>query len=177
MADSLIPDGFRNGRVLDIGCGNYPYFLSTVKFVDKYGVDQHVNEGHKNIPDDISLQKFNIENSKTIPFKDGYFDVVTMLAVCEHINPILLPDRIREVYRILKPGGKCIITTPGAWTFFILNGMTNLRLISRIEIEEHKCLYSRFQISKMLDKCGFWQEKIKSGYFELFMNTWITAEK
>ena len=34
-ANKLIPSEFRNGRILDIGVGSYPYFLSHTSFVNK----------------------------------------------------------------------------------------------------------------------------------------------
>jgi hypothetical protein len=34
-ANNLIPRSLRSGRILDIGCGTYPYFLSTTAFSHK----------------------------------------------------------------------------------------------------------------------------------------------
>ena len=177
VADRLISLSLRRGRILDIGCGTYPYFLSKVDFKEKYGLDHNLNETYKEQFRGINLQRFNIESEKASPFQNAYFDVVTMLAVCEHLTPELLSEKFTEVCRILKPGGRFIITTPSSWTFFILSIMTRLKLVSSMEIKEHKCLYSRFKIYSILNQCGFNLKKIKSGYFELFMNTWITAEK
>jgi hypothetical protein len=33
----------KNGRILDIGCGLYPLFLTTVNFAEKYGMDTTVS--------------------------------------------------------------------------------------------------------------------------------------
>lgn len=40
-ANQLIPSQLRNGRILDIGCGSYPYFLSHTSFADKFSIDQN----------------------------------------------------------------------------------------------------------------------------------------
>jgi len=177
VADRLIPNVSRKGRILDIGCGTYPYLLSKINFKEKYGLDQNLNELCKGQFNDINLQKFNIENEKVIPFQSAYFDIVTMLAVCEHLGQNVLSEKFTEVHRVLKPEGRFIITTPAPWSSFILKIMAALKLVSFVEIEEHKCLYSRFKILSLLNQCGFNFKKIKSGYFELFMNTWIIAEK
>lgn len=177
ITDRLIPVILRKGRLLDIGCSNYPYFLYNIDFAEKYGIDQNIDCSNNHVVGNINLQRFNIEKEGTIPFSDRYFDAVTMLAVCEHINPRTLPGIIKEVYRILKPGGNFIITSPASWTVFILSAMAKMRLVSPTEIKEHKCLYSRDAILDILSKNGFQTEKIRSGYFELFMNIWIKAEK
>ncbi|MDP8230821.1 MAG: class I SAM-dependent methyltransferase [Candidatus Gorgyraea atricola] len=177
IADRLIPPASKRGKILDIGCGNYPYFLNSIDFAEKYGVDQNLSNSRNDIPQNIKLQKFNIEKENRIDFPDEYFDVVTMLAVLEHIDPGVLPERIREICRILKPKGIFIITTPASWTVPILSVMAKLKLISPVEIREHKVLYSRSRISEALTGNKFHSEKIMSGYFELFMNIWLRAEK
>jgi hypothetical protein len=39
-ANLLIPPELREGRILDIGCGSYPYFLAHTAFKEKFAVDQ-----------------------------------------------------------------------------------------------------------------------------------------
>ena len=39
-ANQLIPTELRDGRILDIGCGSYPYFLAHTAFKAKFAVDQ-----------------------------------------------------------------------------------------------------------------------------------------
>ncbi|MBU1147625.1 MAG: class I SAM-dependent methyltransferase [Candidatus Omnitrophica bacterium] len=177
IADKLIPPASRRGKILDIGCGNYPYFLNSIDFAEKHGVDQNLSNSCDDLPRNIKLQKFNIEKENKVDFPDEYFDVVTMLAVLEHIDPVVLSERIKEIYRILKPKGSFIITTPALWTVPILSVMSRLKLISPTEIKEHKILYSLSDILGVFTKSGFYHEKIASGYFELFMNIWLRAEK
>jgi len=178
VANSLMSEGLiRGGRLLDLGCGTYPYFLSIADEMEKYGLDKNLNENCKEQFKDIKLQKFDIENENNIPFQDSYFNVVTMLAVCEHLSRESLSHKLQEIYRILKPGGAVIMTTPALWTAFILNTMAKLRLISSEEIKDHKRLYSLSEISILLNQAGFSLEAIKAGYFELFMNTWVIAKK
>ena len=177
IADRLITPASRKGKILDIGCGNYPYFLNSVDFAEKHGVDQNLSNSCNDLPQNIKLQRFNIEKENKIDFPDEYFDVVTMLAVLEHIDPGVLSGRIKEIHRVLKPRGSFIITTPASWTVPILSVMAKLKLISPAEIREHKVLYSRSSVLDVVTKSGFDHEKIVSGYFELFMNIWLRAEK
>jgi hypothetical protein len=35
----------KDGRILNIGCGCYPLFLTTVDFAEKYGLDKNIEAG------------------------------------------------------------------------------------------------------------------------------------
>ena len=78
---------------LDIGCGD-GYFIKRSKCRSCYGLD--------------SLYGDNFDSQ--LNFADDFFDYVTMLAVVEHLPN--LEGAIREIHRVLKPGGKFIFTTP-----------------------------------------------------------------
>jgi len=62
-----------------------------------------------------------INANKTFPFSDNRFDLVWSTEVIEHLeNPEF---SLSEMKRILKPGGKIILTTPNSdvWLFRIFN--------------------------------------------------------
>lgn len=175
MADKLIPQNLRSGRILDIGCGTIPFFLINTKFKGKYGIDPSVKAfGPK---EDIILKRFDIERNAKFPFKDNFFDVVTMLAVFEHIEPDKLVGILREIRRVLKPSGRFILTTPCPWTDRLLRFIAKLRLVSSKEMEEHKGAYNQVSIASYLDKAGFEKKKVNLGYFEIFLNNWVYADK
>lgn len=178
-ANSLIPQSYQSGRVLDIGCGTYPTFLLLTAFSEKYGIDKTYSalwqpelKNHS-----LTLINHDIEHETPLPFHDEYFDTVTMLAVFEHITHQNLPRVFQELNRVLKRGGLLVITTPAKWTGFILSGMARLRLISSLEIKDHKALYTADGIITTLQHGGFTLKNIELGYFEFYMNTWVTAIK
>ncbi|OQB76700.1 MAG: hypothetical protein BWX92_01544 [Deltaproteobacteria bacterium ADurb.Bin135] len=179
LADSLIPRPFRSGRILDIGCGVNPAFLQTTAFSEKYGIDKAGSLScHTKFDEQlITFIHHDIESGDPFPFYDEFCDVVTMLAVIEHISPNNLSKVIAELYRVLKRGGLLIITTPSHWTGFILNGMSLLRLISRQEVKDHKELYTSDDIMKALQLGGFAPGNMQQGCFEFYMNTWVMAIK
>jgi len=179
LADSLIPRPFRSGRILDIGCGMNPAFLQTTAFSEKYGIDKAGSLScHTKFDEQlITFIHHDIESGDPFPFYDEFCDVVTMLAVIEHISPNNLSKVIAELYRVLKRGGLLIITTPSHWTGFILNGMSLLRLISRQEVKDHKELYTSDDIMKALQLGGFAPGNMEQGCFEFYMNTWVMAIK
>ena len=180
MANRLIPSCLREGRILDIGCGSFPYFLLNTVFEQKCGLDKVTQEKRQvSLCNEhgINITDFDLERGKTLPFEDCYCEVVTMLAVFEHIEPERIRILIAEISRILKPGGTFVITTPAPWTGLLLKMMAKFGLVSKVEIDEHKAVYSRKKISSMLAKNGFEAGNIRSGYFEGFMNIWAVAKK
>jgi SAM-dependent methyltransferase len=175
LANGFIPKASREGKILDIGCGSFPYFLRTTDFKDKYGLDPVINISILK-DTDIKLKKGGI-GSEGLPFADNYFDVVTLLAVFEHINHNDLIPVIKEIQRILKKGGIVIITTPAPWSDKLLHVMARVGLISAEEIHEHKHNLSRGKIKNIIGSGGFNKLNIRSGFFELFMNMWFVAKK
>lgn len=47
-----------------------------------------------------------------LPFRSASFDSVLSDNVIEHIPPALVPRHLREVARVLRPGGRYVFTTP-----------------------------------------------------------------
>jgi len=55
--------------------------------------------------------------------------------------------------------------------------MAGLRLLSAVEIKEHKFSYNHSKISSLLQDANFSRHNLKLGYFEIFMNIWVKATK
>ena len=176
MAESLIPKTSRRMRILDIGCGLYPFFLKQTRFQEKYAVDKYAQGGaHELRGIDYTCQ--DIEAFPQLSFPQDYFDVISMLAVIEHLHPTIVPPLLKDIYRILKKGGAFICTTPAAWTDSLLRAMALLRLVSPAEINEHQDVYNHGKLSGILQQAGFAFDNIDLGYFELSMNIWGRAVK
>ena len=178
VAERFIPLTHRQGRILDIGCGAYPLFLLRTQFREKYGMDRalstrHVEEYHN---DGIALFHQDVERLERLPFDDEHFDVVTMLAIFEHVDPPKLQTLLREILRILRPGGVYIMTTPASWTDFLLKAMAAVKLVSAHGVAEHKAGYTHAKIRDLLRQAGF-SEPVRCGYFELGVNLWAAAVK
>jgi len=95
------------GVLVDIGCGSKPYATMTKGLVKEHlGVD-HVETQHDRTCVDIFASAYDT----TLP--DASADTVLCTAVLEHLERP--QDAIREMYRILKPGGYVILTAPLFW--------------------------------------------------------------
>lgn len=167
VADSLIEPNRRSGRILDVGCGSHPLFLERTKFKEKCGLDPMADTA--GFPQ-LSLVRRSALQSGRLPYNDGSFDVVTMLAVIEHVTPEEAKALLLETARVLKQGGLLIVTTPASWSDRLLRIMAGLRLVSRVEIEEHKCAYDRGTLRGLMLGTGF--KEVEVGLFEAFLNIW-----
>ena len=96
------------GDILDFGCGSKPYeslFTNSSSYV---GVDI-LASGHSHANSKIDFYY----DGKSLPFPDEHFDAVLAFEVFEHI--FNLEEVIAEIRRVLKPGGKILISIPFAW--------------------------------------------------------------
>ncbi|MCA2002610.1 MAG: class I SAM-dependent methyltransferase [Chloroflexi bacterium] len=176
-ANKLIPSTLRSGRILDIGCGTYPYFLAHTSFAEKFAIDQLPLP--QQTASELKIESFtlDLEIEPRLPFEDNYFEAVTLLAVVEHLDPALMAKLFKEVYRALKPGGMVVLTTPAAWSDGLLKFMARINLVSAEEIHEHAYAYTLPLLGWYFGQAGFEMTKVKFGYFEFMLNMWATAQK
>ncbi len=176
-ANQLIPSALRGGRILDIGCGSFPYFLAHTAFREKFAVDQLEMAPETAAQNEIEFFALNLNEQPRLPFEQEYFDVVTLLAVVEHLDPDNMALLFQESCRVLKRGGMLILTTPAAWSDGLLRFMARISLVSAEEIHEHAFAYTLPLLGWHFGQAGFQMSKVKFGYFELMLNMWATAEK
>jgi len=176
-ANQLIPPDLRAGRILDIGCGSFPYFLSHTSFEEKFAVDQLPMSKEAAAQNRIEFFTLDLNTEPRLPFDDNFFSAVSLLAVVEHLDPDSMAILFRESHRVLKPGGQVIMTTPAAWSDGLLKFMARLNLVSAEEIHEHAFAYTLPLIGWHFGQAGFEMKKVRFGYFEFMLNMWATATK
>jgi 2-polyprenyl-3-methyl-5-hydroxy-6-metoxy-1,4-benzoquinol methylase len=104
----IVERGLR-GRILDYGAGvgQFTRRLLALQRFDAVSATDIMR-----IPADLSGKVDWIEQDLNVPLpgRDDAFDVVVAPEVIEHLeNPRFM---IREIFRILRPGGTAIVTTP-----------------------------------------------------------------
>ncbi len=138
-------------RILDVGCGTGYITKSLAQYGDVTGLDMA----------DIALEFCAMNGVGTvkkgtitdIPYPDKQFDLVCALDILYHRAVKDDEDAIRELYRVLKPGGRVIITTSAMKCLFGKN-----------DIVQHGA--RRHTRTELLDKCaraGFVHER--SSYY------------
>lgn len=161
----------RNGSsLLDVGCGKGELLSNLADLLQQgVGIDQRIVH---HTSGNIRLQSYTID--ATLPFPEGSFDAVTLLAVLEHLEK---PEAVlREVWRILRPGGRALITVPTVYAKPVLEFLGfRLGLVSREGVADHKRYYTKAMLAGNLEQAGFAIERIT--YFELGFNLFAAAQK
>ena len=133
MVKSTI-EKYNNCRLLDVGCGWEAKLLKSIENYIEYGI------GIDFKPPKLKTEKLEtIEATleKELPFENESFDVVTMLAVLEHLS--YAEEILKEIHRVLKNDGRLIITVPSKIAKPILEFLSHkMHIIDRLEIEDHK---------------------------------------
>jgi 2-polyprenyl-3-methyl-5-hydroxy-6-metoxy-1,4-benzoquinol methylase len=109
LIERVIVDRGLQGRILDYGAGVGQLTRRLLALQRFHSVSAADIMG---APNDLSGKVEWIEQdlNSAVPGHDGEFDVVVAAEVIEHLeNPRFM---IREIFRLLRPGGAAIVTTP-----------------------------------------------------------------
>lgn len=115
-------------RILEIGCGRTAPCLVKLrgKAAALYGIDL-VDFAVES--DDLVLSKEDVADMGSIP--SGHIDVAYSRSVMEHVEQV--EAAYREIFRVLKPGGKYIFLTPNRYDYAsIIASLVPNRFHSRI---------------------------------------------
>lgn len=121
--------GELDGLILDLGCGVGEYVraikltgvecvgidIERSRLLDATARDKLVESS------EFTPASYLLAASETLPFVSDSFDAVLMNEVIEHVHD----DRetLREIYKILKPGGVCILFAPNKGYPFETHGI------------------------------------------------------
>ncbi len=161
----------RNCILADLGCGSGD-FLRYIhpRIALGYGIDTRVEIMDKDVTGKLVFKEGDL--NERVPLDDESVDVVTSLAVLEHLYD---PKAFAmEIMRILKPGGSCILTSPDPVSQSLLEFLAyKLRIISEKDIRDHKHYFSRQDILVLFGEFGF----VNIARFQLGLNQFIIAKK
>jgi SAM-dependent methyltransferase len=120
-------------RVLDIGCANGELFRSIPEMGEGVGVDPDLPASAAPVPRATLVKGLF---PQALP-DHRPFDVISLLAVLEHVPPEAQKTLAVECARHLKPGGYLIITVPSPNADYVLAALRFLRLIHGMALDQH----------------------------------------
>ena len=156
-----VPSG---SRLLDIGCFEGEFFkYAGSRLSGGLGIDPLLTSPATK--ENFTLIKGFFPSD--IPPRTEKFDVITVLAVFEHIPREKLADFTDACYAWLNPNGKIILTVPSPFVDKILAVLLKLRLIDGMSFEEHHALPLE-KIPGLFKKASF--SLLKHSRFQLGLN-------
>ena len=140
-------------QILEVGCGAGGMLGPLARFGNVTGIDishEYLRfchaRGHRRIITGSGYQ---------LPFRDDSFDLVALFDVIEHIEDDL--QVLREVRRVLRPGGRVFISVPAYQFLFSQND----------RVAHHLRRYTARKLRKNLNSVGLQPEKMT--YFNTFL--------
>ncbi len=167
--------GFAGKRVGDFGCGYDAAFARTiagevaslvlvdVALADDLKADGRVRAIEGRLPDALA------------PLPAASLDVVLIVSVLEHVaDPAGL---LREVKRLLAPGGVALVNVP-SWRGkkFLEFSAFRLGLSPAAEMDDHKMYYDVRDLWPMLVAAGFRPSRIRCFPHKFGLNTFAMCE-
>ena len=120
-------------RVLDVGCADGRLFRRLGSRIrEGVGIDPDLGRSVVEGSCRLIAGNFPKDLDETSPF-----DVITMLAVVEHIPADQLTHVANACARWLKPGGVLVVTVPSPSVDRILHVLQGLRVIDGMSVHEH----------------------------------------
>jgi 2-polyprenyl-3-methyl-5-hydroxy-6-metoxy-1,4-benzoquinol methylase len=159
---SYIFENYKNNiKVLDIGCTNGDFSVPLIKKgFDCYGIDYIDKAIRESRSKGVKVLKSSF--LERLPFRSGFFDIVFAGEVIEHT----IDDEsfLKEINRVLKPGGLLILTTPN----LVSLGNRVLMFMGRLPRfaynEFHYRIYNSALIKSKLAKTDFSIVRFDSSY-------------
>ena len=149
------------GKLLDVGCGNN---LLVRKYGNGSGVDIH--QYHDSV--------IVIKNAAELPFENESYDTITLTASLHYISNRI--EALKEMYRILKPGGQILITDPEKYMSKLWYRLRRKsEYYDQYKTENKTYGFTIKEITNLLENASFKILTTKKFFFNL--NRLIIAEK
>lgn len=161
-------------RVLEVGCGrgDFALWLS-----DRYpgaeitGVDFSqvaITAANQKAARKNSTATFKVDNSERLSFADASFDFIITCECLEHVsNPATMAG---EIFRVLRPGGKFILTTEnyfnGMFLVWLKTWITGAPFDSGAGVQPHENFFFYWRVKKILERAKLKVEHMESNHYQ-----------
>jgi ubiquinone/menaquinone biosynthesis C-methylase UbiE len=166
VVDSFIPRGC---ELLDIGGFDGSFLLYVYNKISRgVCIDPLIEENR-----DGKIEFLKARVTDKLPFPASSFDVISMIAVFEHLaeyRKII----VSECFRILKMKGFVILTVPSSSVDNILKILVKMKLIDGMSLEEHSHFRTKETV-EIFETCGFQLKRWVK--FQLHLNNLFIFEK
>lgn len=150
-----VPHFVSNGRLLDIGCawGGYLGRMRELGW-EAYGIELNA-EAARHAREELGLTQVRAGSFADLDYPDGFFDVVHMSMVLEHLHEP--GEALRRIHRLLRADGQLILSVPDISGF-------EARLFKdkcyTLQVPQHLSHFSPETATELLRRRGFTVEEI-----------------
>ena len=152
----------KNKQILDIGpsFGWFEKMAIESGCFSVLGIEPDKNNFFRAM-ETIRGANFKIGSALDIPSEDNIFDLVVMFDVIEHLPKNSESKALKEIIRVLKPGGHLVLSTP--YSYWLSNFMDPAWYFGH----RH---YSERNLIKLLQEQKFeiLANEIRGGYYEIY---------
>lgn len=153
LAEKWAPDP--TNSILEVGCGTGGTLRDLAEMfpgATVAGVEPEADAAHAAESKGCSV---TVGDFSRLPAEDGSVDLLLALDVLEHVPDDI--EALREVVRVLRPGGRGIFTVPALPSLWSVLD----------ELNAHRCRYVRSQLTESVTSAGLVAERVT--YFNCYL--------
>jgi len=177
-----VANEFSSGSVhLDVGCGPGSFISTLPDDIDSTGVDvTNVQVEYARSKYERPGKRFRVISPGILPFRQDSFDIVTLLELVEHISAREAEVLLGEVFRVLRPRGKIVLTTPNYASLWPLLEILVDRFGGVAYADQHITKYVGSSFRMLITQAGFQDVRVETCLFSapfLAALSWALADR
>ena len=172
VTDAKLQPELVDKKVMEVGCGRgYFYIRLSEKYpqAEVWGVDFSevaITTAERRAEMRGSRARFRTDDSEALSFEDRSFDYVISCECLEHVlHPVKMAS---EIYRVLRPGGRFILTTENYFNGMLLQWMktwlTKQPFDSGSGVQQHENYFLFWRVKRILEQGGLEDSPKESNY-------------
>lgn len=161
-------------ELLEVGCGAGDYSLHLASLGARViGTDfstKAIEIAESKRDSQASAARYQVADAQALPFQDHSFDLVLSCECLEHVpNP---SKALAEMYRVLRPGGRLILTTEnysnGMLIYWMMAWMQRKPFNSGAGVQPIDHFFLYWRVLRMMRKVGFIPARLIGAHYVFF---------